>query len=183
MDDIISKNTGYIKVNGYSFSCNLIESGETNIYFASHASGVGLYYMAERDGDFAYSRTREKAIKNLEYLKQVKEIESKPLDFNMEMELGCFVFWYRYAVNACSDLAGNLLQDIRTRKIKPQDKYTLQQLICFSVNRFNHDIFMDYLSNLKSADRPILRHPNCEFCKKQSLMPFKCRTELLDRSK
>lgn len=171
-----------LKINNRTFLCKPLSLGDPKVYNARSldATNGGLYYVANSDDDYAYSRTVDKAIKNLASLKKIKKFESGPINFEEKMSLDTFVFYYRAQAFACTDVKANLLKDIDARNIKRQPEYTFQQWLCFAMPRHNFEYFKLYIMGLVGKDH-IHAYYDCEKCKER--FNIKCQTELLKGSK
>jgi hypothetical protein len=169
-----------IKIKHRAFACTPLVQGEVNTYRAIDKNDGGLYYVADNGCDYAYSKTREKAVQNLKFLNMIKKFESKPINFEETMDLDCFVFYYRSEAFACADVKANLSTDIAKRNIRPQSEYTFQQLLCFAVHRHNFEYFKLHILDRFQTDK-IHTHHDCKFCKER--FNIKCGTEWLGNSR
>ncbi|MDR0727227.1 MAG: hypothetical protein LBF37_04160 [Rickettsiales bacterium] len=163
----------------HTFDCSLLNDGDPKVFRAVDTNGAGLYYVAGHDGSYAYSRTRNKAVKNVKLLARVKEFESKPVDFVEKMDLYYFVFYYKDKAAACADVKANLLREIDNRGIVRQAEYTFQQWICFSIHRHNFEYFKIHVSMLPGAPDHIHAYHDCRIYKQR--FNINCPTQLLEK--
>jgi hypothetical protein len=163
-----------ISENGNIFDCEFVEKTNGISLYRGYKIGYksynlqnnDIYYIAVRDDLIAYSRVKNRAIKNLDYLEYMNDFLNRPLDLTEQINIDTFAFIYRYGVVACDAVKQNLIREINRRNFVRKDTYSLQQLICLATHRYNFQFFIPWLATVIKTpfDTPEY-HSDCNLCR------------------